>query len=40
MHASSLRDERAGKMKTNIIIVEDGTEDKMDPDELKVILFI
>ncbi|VDH98590.1 advillin [Mytilus galloprovincialis] len=35
-HASSLRDERAGKMKTNIIIVEDGTEDKMDPDELKM----
>ncbi|XP_052079404.1 advillin-like isoform X1 [Mytilus californianus] len=36
MHASSLRDERAGKMKTNIIIVEDGTEDKMDPEELKM----
>lgn len=36
MHASALRDERAGKMKTNIIIVDDGQEDKMDPDELKV----
>ena len=33
MHASSLRDERAGKMKTNIIVVEDGQEDDMYPEE-------
>lgn len=33
MHARSLRDERAGKMKTNIIVLEDGQEDAMHPDE-------
>jgi hypothetical protein len=39
MHASSLRDERAGKMKTNIIVVEDGQEDDMYPEEKNVIIL-